>query len=89
MNETERVIKMSIIVLNLGITSLIALLILFIGMPLFITMPTLAIGSSVSIMGLILGIVALVIPKLNKRIAVIGLVTCSLGVVVSAVFWIV
>ena len=79
---------MGIAAMLLGIISLIACLILLIPLPLSVPesgiVPILATASSVSFVGLILGIVTLVKPKLYKRMAVAGVVMCSLGIMVSS-----
>ena len=84
---------MGIAAMLLGIISLVACLILLIPLPLSApqsgVVPILAMGLSVSFVGLILGIVTLVKPKLYKRMAVAGVVMCSLGIRVPTLFWIV
>jgi len=78
---------MGIAAMILGIISLVACLALLIPLPLSVPqsgiVPILAMGSSVSFVGLILGIVALVKPKPYIRMAVAGVVMCSLGIMVS------
>jgi hypothetical protein len=74
---------MGIAAMILGILSLLAWLILFNVVPVPVTAPIYTIGSSVSVVGLILGIVTLVKFKFNKRVAVTGVVICSLGIIIA------
>jgi hypothetical protein len=78
---------MSIVAMILGIISLIILLIPV--SPSFPGIPKFAIGSSVAIVGLILGIIALVKAKPNKGMAVVGIVLCSLIIIGATFFWII
>ena len=72
-----------------GIISLVILLILRAPQIFIPGIPRLAIGSSVAIVGLVLGIIALVKSKPNKPMAVAGVVMCSLIIIVTTLFWIV
>jgi Tol biopolymer transport system component len=85
---------MGTISMILGVIPLVALLILFIpvrllhlSIPLSGMITILAIVSSTSVVGLILGIVALVKSKPNKLGAVAGVIICSFVILVSAVCW--
>jgi hypothetical protein len=84
----ERSDNMGIASMILGIISLVILLILQ-ATPFIPGIPKLAIGSSVSIVGLVLGIIALVKSKPNKPMAVAGVVLCSLIIIVTTLLWIV
>ena len=79
---------MGIASLILGIIALVIFLILRaqIFMPGILK---LAICSSVAIVGLVLGIIALVKSKPNKGISVAGIVICSLIIIGATLFWIV
>jgi hypothetical protein len=76
---------MGIAAMILGIISLVILLILRAPQIFLPGILKLAIGSSVSIVGLVLGIIALVKSKPNKPMAVAGVVMCSLGLIGSAI----
>ena len=76
---------MSIAAMILGIISLVILLILRAPQILIPGIPRLAIGSSVSIVGLVLGFIALVKSKPNKPMAVAGVVICSLVIIWPAI----
>jgi len=84
---------MGIAAMILGIISLVPLLISLIPLPLPIPlsgiMALLAIGSSAAVVGLILGIFALLKSKPNKSMAVAGVAMCSLGIIISVVGWII
>ena len=80
---------MAITEMILGIISLVILLILRAPQIFIPGILRLAIGSSVSIVGLVLGIIALVKSKPNKPMAVAGVVMCSLGIIFPALIWIV
>ena len=78
---------MSIAAMILGIISLVMSLNSMLR-PLQIFIPGflyLAIVSSVSIVGLVLGIIALVKSKPNKPMAVAGVIMCSLGIIWPAI----
>ncbi len=83
--------KMGIVAMILGIISLVPLLMLLIPLPLLLPVPLsgivpiFATGLSVSVVGLILGIVARVKSKPHKRMAVAGIIMCSLGIIASAI----
>jgi hypothetical protein len=78
---------MGIAAMILGIISLfISLILILSGPQIFIPgILKIAIGSSVSIVGLVLGIIALVKSKPNKPMAVAGVVMCSLGIIWPAI----
>jgi hypothetical protein len=77
---------MGIVAMILGTISLIISLLLILRLQIFIPgIPAIAIASSVSIVGLVLGIIALVKSKPNKPMAVAGVVMCSLGIIWPAI----
>ncbi len=78
---------MAITAVILGIISLVILLIPV--SPSFPGILKLAIVSSASVVGLILGIFALVKSEPNKPVAVAGIVMCSLIIIGATLFWIV
>jgi hypothetical protein len=84
----ERSDNMGIASMILGIIALVILLVLRaqIFMPGILK---LAICSSVSIVGLVLGIIALVKSESNKPMAIAGVVICSLIIIGAILFWIV
>jgi hypothetical protein len=82
---------MGIAAMTLGITALVIVLIIR-APQIFIPGPgimKLAVVSSVSIVGLVLGIIALVKSKPNKPMAVVGVVICSLVIIFSVLLWII
>lgn len=80
---------MGIAAMILGIIALVILLILRAPQIFIPGIMKLAIVSSASIMGLVLGIIALVKSKPNKPMAVTGVVMCSLVIIFSALLWII
>ena len=80
---------MAIAAMILGIISLVILLVLRAPQIFIPGILRLAIGSSVSIVELVLGIIALVKSKPNKPMAVVGVVMCSLDIIFPALIWIV
>ena len=83
---------MGIAVLILGIISIGSLPLSLVLIPLGLPTPSglvaiLAISYSASVAGLILGIFALVKSKPNKRMTVAGVVMCSLGILVTTIYW--
>jgi predicted ribosome-associated RNA-binding protein Tma20 len=79
--------NMGIAAMILGIISLVISLTLILNGPqIFIPgILKIAIGSSASITGLVLGIIALVKSKTNRPMAVAGVIMCSLGIIWPAI----
>ena len=80
---------MGIVAVILGIISLVAYFLLLSPSDESGIAPILAIGSLAAVVGLILGIIALVKSKPKKRMAIAGVVICFLGIWVSTTVWLI